>query len=157
VVHEQKIRELQAGNVTCTGVPEYAAIRPLTSDGTSGQRKEIVFFPTPDEIYKIWYKYEKLTNALTVANPYPLGGMRHGQTIIDFCKWKAEQIVNGISGGPEYQNAMISLQASIARDSKGDGAIKNLGYNGDNSDSMFSDRYIRRSYVTYEGEMPAES
>jgi len=81
------------------GRPRYAAVR--AKDGTTlttGQRFEIVWWPIPDAVYTLTYRYEGYTGKLTNDRPYPLGGMKHAETIIESCLAVAEQRANDERG-----------------------------------------------------------
>lgn len=97
--------------------PRYAATRPLASDGSSGQRQEILFYPKADTYYPLSYAYEAYQGALSDANPYPLGGMQMSELYIESCLAVAEQRVNDEAGlhTQAYQALLID---AVARDSK---------------------------------------
>lgn len=50
------------------------------------QRQKIVLYPTPDAAYVLTYEYAVLIGKLSVSNPYPLGGPRISQLMIEACK-----------------------------------------------------------------------
>lgn len=84
VCGEGQIRELRASNST-TGVPMLAAIRPKSSTGAASQRMEVMFWPTPDAVYTLSYRYLAAPEAIAADHPYPLGGEQHAETIIESC------------------------------------------------------------------------
>ena len=116
-----------------TGIPCYGAIRPKTTTGTTGQRSEIMWYPTPDATYTLTYRYRKITNKLSVTNLYPYGGQVHSETLLESCLAVAEQRQND-EMGVHWQAFLTALAASIQHDR--DTGAQNLGYNVDRSDGQ---------------------
>lgn len=50
------------------------------------QRQRIILYPTPDAAYTLTYEYAVLIGELSKTNPYPLGGPRISQLMIEACK-----------------------------------------------------------------------
>ena len=99
---------------------------------TSGERWEIMLYPTPDTAYTFQYRYEVLANMLTSAAPYPYGGAAHADTILAACQAEAARLFK-----PSMSPAMESrwqerLRASLDMDQQ---TIPNFGYNGDPSNN----------------------
>jgi hypothetical protein len=136
IVGEHAIRELRQG-CTSTGSPRYAAIRPLAFDGTTGQRFEVVMFPTPDAIYTLTYKYKIIPNAISTGNPYPFGGMSHAETILESCLSVAEQRMDDERGIHSLKFLEL-LASSIQQDQLAMGHDY-FGYNADRSDGTTGD------------------
>lgn len=136
VVGEQVIREKRQGvSNSDSGIPYLAAIRPKRSDGTHGQRFEVLFFPKPDSAYVVNYRYNALQAQLTTQRPWPLGGMVHSETLIESCLAKAEARGNDMAGGPHYQEFLKHLAASVAHD-RSIRQPEHFGYCGDGSDML---------------------
>lgn len=149
IVGERVIRELRQA-VDRSGRPEVAAIRSLASDGTNGQRFEVVFYPTPNAAFTLTYRYNLMPSILSAENPYPLGGELHAQTIRESCLAIAEQQFNDTIG-IHTQLFMQRLEASIRMDQR-NSAPDLYGYNGDNSrDPGACVRCENRAFVTYNG------
>ena len=108
--------ELRARNDEI-GVPQYAAIRPKSSDGSAGQKQEILFWPRSDAYYPLSYAYEAYQAALSDANPYPLGGMQMSELYIESCLAVAEQRIND-EGGLHSQLYQALLLDAVTRDMK---------------------------------------
>lgn len=145
VAGEGQVRALRMSGVT-TGRPQYAAIQPKTSDGADGQRFRIMFWPTPDAVYNLTYRYNVLTDKLSTANPYPLGGMAHSETILQSCLAVAEQRVDD-SPGNHAQKFAERMRASIEHDRKAS-TPEFLGYNRDRSDEDYEDgRHRHQEWV----------
>ncbi len=144
IVPESMIRDLRQRG-TVTGKPEYAAIRPRSSDGASGQRFEVIFWPSPDAAYVLSYRYAVQTYALSASYPYALGGMAHCETVMASILAMGEERLNDMRG-TKFAEWMERLVASVERDRKFGAEF--FGYNGDGG----MRRSSRDSYnVTYGG------
>ena len=97
--------------------PQFAAVRYKDSDGSDGQRQEILFWPRPDTYYALWYTYEAYSGALSDSYPYPLGGMQLSELYIESCLAVAEQRENQ-EAGLHTQLFSALLQDALARDRK---------------------------------------
>lgn len=113
--------------------PTYCAVYPKQTDGVTGQRFAISFAPTPDAIYNLAYTSRLLPMALSATNPFPYGGMEHGETVLASCLAVAERRLND-EEGVHQADYMERLQASIAADTRNRPAY--FGYNGDRSDMI---------------------
>lgn len=109
-----RVIELRAGR-TVTGAPLYFATRYKASDGSGGQRQEILVYPEPDEDWTMIYEYEAFNGALTDSYPYPLGGMYLAELYIESCLAVCEHRVNDGLGVHSQQYDMLLLDA-IAHD-----------------------------------------
>ncbi|MFA7279118.1 MAG: hypothetical protein WC100_03390 [Sterolibacterium sp.] len=150
VTGEADIRKMRmsGGGEVASGFPRFAAIRPKTSTGSSGQRYEVMFYPTPDAVYTLSYQSTILPNMLTSSpGPYPLGGMAHAETILQSCIAMAE-LRKENEKGIEWQTFMERLAASVGADKSQAPAV--LGYNGDGPGRSRAAAY-RTPYVTYNG------
>jgi hypothetical protein len=135
-----------------TGAPVYAATRYKTSVGTTGQRQEILFFPTPDASWTLNYEYEAYSGTLTLTYPYPLGGMQLAELYIESCLAVAETRVNDEIGQHAQQFNALLVDA-IARDRKR--GAQNYGAMGNVEDrtSEFHRGWTGGVYpITYKGE-----
>lgn len=97
--------------------PHFAAIRYKSSDGTTGQRQEILFYPESDADYTLYYSYDAYTGKLSNSVAYPLGGMHMSELYKESCLALAE-FRNNEEIGPHYQMFTILLADAIARDMK---------------------------------------
>jgi len=131
-----------------SSIPEYVAISPKTTDGSTGQRWEALFYPTPDAAYVLTYQYTRLANDLTDTYPYPYGGALHRNTIIEACLAAAETRSNDAIGLHE-QRYQSYLALSIKADDKT--RPSNIGYNGDGPG--MSPLYPK-TWATYNGSVP---
>lgn len=129
VVNESTIRAKRAayeGNYTAP--PEFVAVRPISVPVT-GQRFQFLFFPTPDNVYIVSYRYIALVDKIATGE-YPLGGMAHASAILASCRHVAALRVGDqeltMRRTVEWETR---LRASILIDRKGM-AGDHAGYNG---------------------------
>jgi hypothetical protein len=113
IVGENYIRQLQQG-VSSSGIPRYAAVRAYNS-GLSGQRYELVLYPTPDSEYDLTFRYNINPDALASDNDYALGGPALAETILQSCRAAADRIFND-NVGAEYQMFIERLKTSVSLD-----------------------------------------
>ncbi len=133
-----------------TDTPIYAAIRYKSSDGSGGQRQEILFWPEPSSNWTLKYSYEAYSGELSDTYPYPLGGMQLAELYIESCLAVAEQRVNREAGlHTQMFNAL--LKDAINRDSmRGPRIFGQMG----NVERGYDSRHFRHgsvSGVTYDG------
>lgn len=140
VVPIAQILEMRAINAV-TSYPLYAAVRYKESDGSSGQRQEILFFPQPDQAFVLHYEYEAYSGALSDSYPYPLGGMQLAELYIESCLAVAESRLNDEIGNHTAQYQAL-LADAIVRDGRRD--ARSYGQMGHVEE--FSDRYRRGRY-----------
>lgn len=88
---------------TSSGRPTVLGIRPKASTGNTGQRYEIVWWPTANADYTVNYAYYVLQGKMTAGNPYPLGGAAHGMTILAACLAWADETYKGGQYGKRTQ------------------------------------------------------
>lgn len=113
---EGQIRELRAGSST-SGVPMLAAIRPKASTGSHSQRSEVMFWPTPDAAYTLSYRYVAAPDTIESDHPFPLGGEKHAETIMESClAWFEENYDD--QPGVHTQRFMERLASSFSLDAQ---------------------------------------
>lgn len=98
-----------------SGYPCYFAIEWLTPTGGDVQRQQIELYPTPNSAWVLYYEYAVLTNKLSRTRPYPLGGPRISQLMIEACKAVGEAKKNGVRG-ESWAIFRESLADAIAMD-----------------------------------------
>lgn len=152
------IRRLRQSGSPTSGRPVQVAIqhKKLTDATTEGQRKEIMFWPTPDAAYRLTGTYIPLPDKISSTSIFTYGGMQHTECIRESCLAIAERNEGaGQTGGVaglHWQAFMIALAASISVDRQA--RPQNLGYNGDASDlreCQGLDRRQSTSPVEYRG------
>jgi hypothetical protein len=134
-----------------SGIPCAACVRFKESDGTSGQRSEIVWWKTPDGVYTLDFTYHAYAGKLTEDYPYPLGGMRFSEVITESCLAIAEQRAND-EKGLHSETFLTLLASAIEIDRK-----SSAKYYGQMGGAEIQDRHSRRNWgstypVTYKGE-----
>jgi len=133
--------------------PQYATTRFKSSDGSDGQRQEIIWWPIPDEAYVLTYRHEAFTGKLIKAtNKYALGGMKHSEVIIESCMAIAEQRVHD-DKGLHWDAFTRLLVTAIAQDRKNGARYFGPMSHGEGvSDNASRSRYQGSSYdITYKG------
>lgn len=149
VVSEPDIRDFRQHNPTMSGQPRYAAVRMLASDGTTGQKFQLVFYPTPDDAYTLEFTQVVNPNIITEANPFPYGGPAHSETIIESCLAVAESRKDGNLGVhsalfEKHLAKSMELDAKLVRP-------QSLGINRDHSDRRHILKDRSQVRVTYQG------
>jgi hypothetical protein len=96
--------------------PRFFTTQFKTSTGATGQRHEILFWPKPDAVYTLTYRYEAYAGKIDPVNyPYPLGGMKYGECLIESCLAVAERRGNDEMGIHEAQFQRL-LMAAVSAD-----------------------------------------
>lgn len=98
-----------------TGRPECFALKWGAQTRALSQFRTVQFYPTPDGAYVLTYKYAVLAGKLSSDNPYPLGGPRTGQLMIEACKAVGEAAKYG-KRGDQWNIFIDRLQAAIQMD-----------------------------------------
>ncbi len=145
---ESQVRRMLQGS-TDSGRPIYAAVRPATTDGTKGQRHDLLSYPIPDADYPVSFQYNVIPDAMTSAAEFPYGGTMHNETIKAACIAAAE-LSTREQRGARWQDYQDRLQESIRRERYAN-TPDSLGYNADNSDISRADLFRRTKVVTVGG------
>lgn len=151
VVSEHMIQTLLQSSID-ESRPQYAAVRFKSSDGSDGQKQEVVWYPIPDDVYTMTYRYEAFTGKLTTDNPYPLGGMKHSEVIMESCLAIAEQRGNDEKSF-HWDSFSRLLATAIAQDRKN--GAKYFGPMSTGEEPSYPRRRFpyQTSYeITYDGE-----
>ena len=134
-----------------SGDPEFVAERFKTSDGSGGQRHELLFYPTPDAVKTLNYTFEAYSGQLSDANPYPLGGMQMSELYKESCLSVAEsEVMEEL--GLHTQQYQALLADAITRDKRRAGKV--YGQMGNRELGVFPFRrgYTGSAYdITYDG------
>lgn len=115
VVDEPSLRQLQQTS-QASGLPKYAALRPLRSEGDTAQRWQVVFYPTPNDTRTLSYRYTIAPPPIGEDRKWPYGGKQHAETILQSCLAVAEQRETKDANGPATARFMQRLAASIQFD-----------------------------------------
>lgn len=109
------VRMRQNGN---TGRPVFAAVMNSNVFGERGQKKQVIFYPTPDREYDLSFVCDADTGKIDAENrPFPLGGAMFAELVKESCLAVAEQSSND-EKSLHTQNFNELLVAMIARDRK---------------------------------------
>lgn len=114
VVDEASLRQLQQTS-PMSGLPRYAAVRPLRSEGDGSQRWEVVFYPTPNDTRTLYYRYPVAPPPISETRKWPYGGKQHAETILQSCLAVAEERETK-QQGPGTARYMERLAASVQFD-----------------------------------------
>jgi hypothetical protein len=126
----QRIRRLREFG-THTGKPLEAAIKPLATPSTTGQRHDLMLWPIPDSDYTLYYRYFIAADALSADAEYPYGGSMFAELILQCCLYLAEKRIKQTQGG-QYDDYVKLLEETRIKDARAF-APDNLGYNADPS------------------------
>lgn len=135
--------------ITTSLQPEIAAETWLPADGSKGQRKGLMLWPTPSESGVLNGQYEFLPGGVTSSLVYPLGGEPASETLLACVLAQAELHLDGVSGGAWEQRYQELLARSIDCDRKAN-STKCFGNLGGRPDRRFSMRPSAH-YVSYAG------
>lgn len=136
------------------GAPRLYAERYKASNGSAGQRLEVLFYPKPDSAWTLTYEYEAYQGALDAMHPYPLGGMKLAELYIESCLAVAETRLNGDTSGLHRQQYEALLVDAISRDRKSGTLYYGQMGHSERDSSDFRRGYTGSVYpITYNGEV----
>lgn len=95
-----------------TAAPQIVAVRPKSTAGTTGQRFEMMVWPTPDQEYNATFRYAALPDKLDTTNVYPLGGESCSELYLRACIAEAEYERDTVRGHAE-RDFTAALAAAI--------------------------------------------
>lgn len=98
-----------------SGTPEQFAIRPKTPEVVIGSRYEMLLYPMPAEAGTLVYPYSCEPPMIDDTYAYPLGGVVHGETILEACLAAAEATLVDTEG-VHSKRFMECLASSIRID-----------------------------------------
>jgi hypothetical protein len=129
-----------------SGDPQFFAIRYKSSDGSTGQRSEVLFYPKPDTNRTLSYSYEAYQSALSATIAYPLGGM-HMSELYKAAMLAVAEFEKEDEYGIQHERFKAMLIDAILRDQKR--GAKNWGHMGDPLD--YEEETFRRGKLLYNG------
>jgi hypothetical protein len=133
---EPKILGLYSRFPSATGRPQLVAEESLsgvTLDRSTRGRLHV--YPQADRNYTLSFTYTVVPNLMAAGTPFPYGGPQHAETFKAAVRAAAELYLDNKNvNGPEQQNYMVCLAASIAYDRKRKAQV--VGYNADRSDAL---------------------
>lgn len=110
------IRELRATDVA-TRRPTYFSHEGAAFSTTAGQRYNLMLWPTPDSDYTLHFSYLRSPAKMTADAEYPVGGLVHGDTILQ-CAYAAAELDQTKVAGPHVALRNVMLGKSILHDSQ---------------------------------------
>lgn len=122
---------IQRSQSTLTGRPQKFALRWRAQSAGATQLQEVIFWPTPDAAYTLTYTYAILPGKLERVNPYPLGGPRIAELLLQACRALGELSKTG-QRGDQWAVFMTALQSAIQMD-KGTNTTPTVGVFGPNA------------------------
>jgi hypothetical protein len=159
VTQDRLIEQKYAMYPTVTGRPLLCGLRAVEgTDRTRGSRYRLYVYPEPDQDYTLTVPYFILPNRLTSAAPFPYGGPMHAGTIMSAMRATAEEMLDNVQNGPEFNAYMRKLAASISADRRN--APRTLGRNTDRSDPSLrhfdfpTGLWGNLGHVTFDGVRP---
>jgi hypothetical protein len=156
---ERDIRSLRERQVS-TGTPRYAALRWRNTDGTEGQRLELMVWPIPDGDYTLGYTFDIVIDAISNDTGgsfddarYPLGGAYIGSLLKAACFAVIEQEDDDTVGTATSRYNRL-LKAAIDRDRRLTRPDTLGRHAGVGASGWGRDEGRRQSgrYVTYNGQ-----
>lgn len=138
----------QAGSINI-GTPTIYALRPRTFVPATGQRWDLMTFPTPDSVYQMYYRAHIAPDIIGAVDKYGIGGMPHSRTLKESCLACAELMLED-QHGPHYEAFLQALEASIDFDRRSVGTEK-LGFNYDQGRGAIA--YERNDLVKFSGTL----
>ena len=133
------------------GRPQYASTRFKVDAGT-GHRQEVLWWPIPDDVYTMTYRYEAFTGKIATGG-YAVGGMKHSEVIVESCIAVAEQRLDDEKSF-HWELFTRLLATAIAQDRKnGARYFGPMGKGERTNDNMGRRRSYSSSYdITYKDE-----
>jgi len=151
IIPTSQIEEYRSG-VSTTGYPRYACERWKSSTGSTGQRKEVCFWPEPDITKTMKYQYEAYQGALSATYPYPLGGMKLSELYMESCLAIVESRLNDSPGIHNRDYAALLIDA-VERDKKNGAQIYGAMGQNTTESGKFRRGHTGGTYsITYKGE-----
>jgi hypothetical protein len=152
IVPWSDIRRLASVNDD-TGRPQCAAIIAADYDATVGSKRQIVFYPTPDDEYTLSAVMRLRWTMIDNSNPYPIGGEILAEAITEGCLAAGERLLDG-APGVHTEAFKEALEAAIRQDKEAT-SPPTLGQDGGPID--MSGRRLSRAYdmgdVTFNNEI----
>lgn len=113
-------------------IPTLCSLQSVALAAETGQRWELMVWPTPATATTLYYQYLRNPALLSGDNDYPVGGMRYSPAVMAcaYMIWEGEQ---GRTDGAEAVKAMRLLEAAKKTNLRQQ--PRNVGYNVDNSDN----------------------
>lgn len=92
-----QIRQFRAEN-DWSSYPEYYAIRVGEYSKEFGQGKDLIFYPTPDAAYSLWFVHKIEPPKLEETTDIPIGGSEYSGVLLQLCLAEAESQMDEVAG-----------------------------------------------------------
>lgn len=118
IVPESTIRSLQSMD-SQTGVPKYYATRNKAHNATTGQRWEMLVYPTPTSAENnlvLTFRYIHVPDTISNTNIYPVGGAQYSEAILASFLAAAEARHDDDPNGPMQQRYLQVLGQAMRND-----------------------------------------
>jgi len=128
IPHEE-LRALRASSDTA-GTPQFFAVTPKTTTGSSSQLRQVSLYPKPDSPHNtddLSFRYTLTPGVLTTTNSYPYGGEAHSECILAACRSVWAQGTENQPGSDE--SFQMCLAASVAIDRQNEISSRNTTVN----------------------------
>ena len=90
VIDEQDIRRAREFPQVVQFAPFKCALSAKRSTGVAPQRYQLMFWPRPDKVYHLNFRYEATPLPISTGYPYPLGGANMSELFEAACMHEAE-------------------------------------------------------------------
>lgn len=130
MVDEQDIRLQREIPMPVSYGPLQCALSAKASDGSAQQRWQLMFWPRPDRVYHLNYRYESQPQPLSQSYPYPLGSVYHSEVILASCLAVAELRIYD-QHGAHWENFVAKLQGAALKDRQIGPTALGVNSNGD--------------------------
>jgi len=117
-VEQHEIEQLQSMDAQ-NGWPKYFAVRNKTHAPTTGQRWEMIVYPTPQvnqDSSVISFRYVGVPNEISNTNLYPVGGAQYSEVILSAHLAAAEFKNDDDPNGPMMQKFNDMMTSAIRND-----------------------------------------
>lgn len=130
--------------------PQMVAVRPVAFVASTGQRWRAVFYPTPNALYRLRYRYRVKLSMEVNGDLYLPGGPEIAELCLESCLAIAEQRYKDMAG-IHTQNFQRLLPAAIANDLQFT-TPATLGYDFDPTESPATQDRLSGLIFTFEGK-----
>lgn len=150
--NEGVLLELYQATPLMSGPPMYVAdVATRVVQAPTGQLRELMVFPLPDQDYILQVRYSINPDRLSGAKPYAYGGAQIRELYIASVLAVAERRYDLIDDGPATKHFNRMLMMAISQDNKN--RPQSLGYNGNKETPGFAgNRHNQGMNIFYNDE-----
>lgn len=126
---DEKILDMYSVTPAMSGPPRFVAdVASRIVQAPSGQLRQLMVFPLPDQDYILQVRYSINPDRLSGARPYAYGGAQYRELHIASALAVAERRYDLIDDGPATRHFNRMLVMAVSQDNKN--RPQSLGYNG---------------------------